>query len=1557
MGLQVLRILVSVYLVFLSLFIVPSSAASTQSANENLAAPHDAERQSPVAASIELPAVVKDGPATVTDASGAFRFEGLVRGTHQLYLDTSTLPADLRPAADAPRVALWLNPGQSLISGPIGVGVRFSGEYDRSGTIISGVVFLDHDGDGEQDPTENGLAGVTVIDPALHQYFVPFDDDDLQSLYAEIYNSDAVGQCLNAGIASTTMPSFLSVTASDNGTIIYYDHWEDGYDPDPLNPGGTTEVSIIDAGVTKTFNDVVATPRISSTLQYDGRDRISVFGEPASVIRAVYPSNPGEVLAGAWEVPEVCDWGQSFVTVIGEDLDINPGAPDDFEYVGLQVMAAQPNTEIWLNGVLTATLGIGDTFFIDGENNGAGNGGVDSGDVITATGPVQVQMLGGACDTPHSARAFTLQPLDGWDNEYWAPVPDFDGSVAWCNIDAGIYPNNDRDTDIYIHNPHTTAITVTANNGFGSTPITVPPATTISVLNNDPGGEWNPTMGAHLTSSDIFWGVSVIDSISGDASPDSSFSNHSDWGYSLIPINKLSSEVIMGWSPGNIAIPPTTDVNGSLAFVSAFTDTVIYVDLNQDGTPDAFDMNGDGDADDFDVAGNPRFDERVSDDGVTLNMGEVLRVADPNDNDLTGAAIFTRDLGDKIAVAWGQDPCRARQSDPFLDMGYTVLPYPIPSLSKQSALALDADMSGDVSPGDTISYTIILHNNGLGPLLNAILTDTIPNTYTDFVVGSLTTSQPPLAEDYFDGSAWGYVPTATPDGDDPAVQAFRLTWPGIDARDRVTTTFRLLLDDDIPPEVEEISNQAIASSDGTPRTPSQDPEDPQDPDTDVSIGQPILQITKVDEPDPVRPGDLLTYTVVSTNTGTGTALGALVLETLPPYVTYQPGTLNLTLPRVISEVLTMTVPFTTTFTGSYADDFDLTLTQTTNYTGSDGSLAWATDWAELGDDGSPVAGDVRVGSTGGDGLSPLGYLELTDGDGLDSSILRTVDLSDFVAPALSFYVLGISDGADDTYEVLVNGIPVLPAEQYDGPYQQRTLDLTAFATQPAVIVQFTANAGMENTDFYRIDNITLYETSPLRSGTQTLVDTISVLTYTTQTGIDPVSYDPVGNVMTVTNEIRIPPSARVSFDFQVLVASPLPNGMQLLNTAAITSTNVVTQPFPLEDDETTTVLSSHALTITKDSVTDTVYIGQQFDYTLFWEVGGDEPAPGLVVTDTLPWPYVSFVGCEGGLGCDFISPDTVVWELGDRLPIASGILYDSGLLTLTVRAEQYPPTGVFTNTVIIDDATPVPPDEDDEPTNVIDVGFVLSKQRFNTPSPVTVGENVEFLIVITNTGAVTITHLPLVDTYDPLYLEYQDALPPPDSTSPGTITWDDLTDPPGADLSPGESTQVWVQFVALTSTQQLSPPVTINTAVSDGAETDFVTLPPVQDEEDIEIEPDTPTAIELLYFRANPKAGGVLVEWATLYEIGTYGFWLYRSADNDLDHAAPVAFIPSKGWYGLGAFYQYLDAALPLGRYYYWLIEVENDGKETAYGPVSTLSGWGEADLPYRIYLPLIRRN
>jgi uncharacterized repeat protein (TIGR01451 family) len=477
--------------------------------------------------------------------------------------------------------------------------------------------------------------------------------------------------------------------------------------------------------------------------------------------------------------------------------------------------------------------------------------------------PIQVQMMTGACAREVvSAHGYTLQPRDVWNTDYWAPVPGF--------RETGDDERPNVDTDIYLHNPDLTeAIRITVTSGLSVTNLVIPPNSTISVLNETDDVEWPDlaasNQGTHLVSEDVFWGLSVIDSATNGAGDSQDW----DWGYSLIPETELSSQIVVGYAPGRPEDRPYLE-NGNIAFVVAVTDTVLFVDLDQDGQPDAFDMNGDGDADDVGVWGVPDWDERSSGQGVPIRASQVLRVGDPVDYNLEGARIYTTELAEHIAAAWGQDPTRADQLM-YLDLGYTLLPLVVPRLSKSADLADDADGSGSVSPGDTLTYTLVVHNNGMGSLNRVVLTDSLPYTYTDLLVDSLQITAPPPVEtvEYYHGGGWRTTPVSD-------AQMLRLAWFHLKPGQAVTVTFRVLVHSELPATIVEFCNQSVVSSATT------------DP-ISAKVCTPLqhladLAIHKSDAPDPVGPRSpdrRLTYTLVYTNHARGLAENAVVSDTLP----------------------------------------------------------------------------------------------------------------------------------------------------------------------------------------------------------------------------------------------------------------------------------------------------------------------------------------------------------------------------------------------------------------------------------------------------------------------------------------------------------------------------------------------------------------------------------------------------------------------------------------------------------------------------------------------------
>lgn len=117
-----------------------------------------------------------------------------------------------------------------------------------------------------------------------------------------------------------------------------------------------------------------------------------------------------------------------------------------------------------------------------------------------------------------------------------------------------------------------------------------------------------------------------------------------------------------------------------------------------------------------------------------------------------------------------------------------------------------------------------------------------------------------------------------------------------------------------------------------------------------------------------------------------------------------------------------------------------------------------------------------------------------------------------------------------------------------------------------------------------------------------------------------------------------------------------------------------------------------------------------------------------------------------------------------------------------------------------------------------------------------------------------------------------------------------------------------------------------------------------------------PTAVELLYFRVENVSGRqVTLGWATEIEIDNFGFNLYRAPEDDFARASLVHFEPSATGGGGGAMYDYIDTAPSGGVWWYWLADVDTQGRETRHGPVSALVEPG-VTLSFHVHLPIVHQ-
>ncbi|MEW5767105.1 MAG: hypothetical protein AB1797_05675, partial [bacterium] len=106
----------------------------------------------------------------------------------------------------------------------------------------------------------------------------------------------------------------------------------------------------------------------------------------------------------------------------------------------------------------------------------------------------------------------------------------------------------------------------------------------------------------------------------------------------------------------------------------------------------------------------------------------------------------------------------------------------------------DANLDGQVNPGEVLSYTITIQNTGNSPANNVVVTDTIPD-YTAYVSGSITGT----------GGSEAQLP-----------DSLRWQLGTVTAGANVVLGFKVRINDPLPLSVSKISNQAIVTGDNIP---------------------------------------------------------------------------------------------------------------------------------------------------------------------------------------------------------------------------------------------------------------------------------------------------------------------------------------------------------------------------------------------------------------------------------------------------------------------------------------------------------------------------------------------------------------------------------------------------------------------------------------------------------------------------------------------------------------------------------------------------------------------
>lgn len=141
--------------------------------------------------------------------------------------------------------------------------------------------------------------------------------------------------------------------------------------------------------------------------------------------------------------------------------------------------------------------------------------------------------------------------------------------------------------------------------------------------------------------------------------------------------------------------------------------------------------------------------------------------------------------------------------------------------------------------------------------------------------------------------------------------------------------------------------------------------------------------------------------------------------------------------------------------GTYVDNF-----ATAAYTNNNGTLNFASNWTENGDNGSATTGDILI--TGGQ----LRFAATTDNN---DSIQRSINLAGATAPTLSFAYQGLAAGENVVVEAFSGGNWEVLATLSGTASGSPSLPLNAAHTA----IRFRAGSGFDGGESFSIDDVTV----------------------------------------------------------------------------------------------------------------------------------------------------------------------------------------------------------------------------------------------------------------------------------------------------------------------------------------------------------------------------------------------------------------------------------------------------------------------------------------------------
>jgi uncharacterized repeat protein (TIGR01451 family) len=839
------------------------------------------------------------------------------------------------------------------------------------------------------------------------------------------------------------------------------------------------------------------------------------------------------------------------------------------------------------------------------------------------------------------------------------------------------------------------------------------------------------------------------------------------------------------------------------------------------------------------------------------------------------------------------DPATPTSDDPTITPVTTI---PTVDAYKRDGLLFDNDNNGIASAGDRLLYVISLANTS-----NVVATDIVyddqPDRNSTLAAGSVQTTQ-------------GSIERGNSSGD----RSIQIDVGNIRPGEEVTISYEVTINDPLPSRVNYLENQGVTTGSNIPSVPTDDPDTTEiDDPTRTPIGDtPRISAAKRssvlidrDSSDGASASDTLIYFVELRNSGNSAITEAVFADEPDPNTTLVAGSVQSSQGAV-----------------------------TRGNTEGDRTI------------------EIDLGTIPASGSVLISY-QVVINDPLPDEVDRVVNqgivTSNNLPPVRTDDPLDPNDSRET--EVIVKTIPNLKAFKTDILLNDPENDgiLTAGDTL-LYVVNIPNNGNLAATDVTFTD-----QPDP---NTTLIVGSVK----SSQGNI--TSGNSAGD-STVTIEVgTIPPDGEVRISFEVTINDSLPESVaEVNNQGIVTSPSLPTTPpdvptgeteIPTDDpdepgdtDITTTPLT--AIDIIKRVDPPRVGIGQEATYTLVVRnVSRDVILSPVEVVDTLP-EGISYVAGSATPQQPAVNGRQLVWDdIADGEGLAPG-----DTIELTYRATGNA-VGEHVNTVVVTADTPTGTVTDSDETTlfVVDPGVQIYKFANN---PEFVDGEITFTILITNTGLTTLDVVPLTDTFSGP-VEYIGGTVPPDEidNQNQVLRWNDLTEQLG-NMEPGQTFRIDTTF-RLTEEPQ-GEIVVKNVVIVNEATDIFDNIPPETTSTATVTQQSTPTAIELLRFRATPQQQGVLVEWVTGLELDSWGFHLLRSSDGTRQHAERITpeLVLARGRGSGGASYTWHDSSAQPGTHYtYWLQEIELDGTIHEYGPTTT-AGANPQTTSHALFLPLIQ--